>query len=70
MCGILSTIKYKDGYRLIHTAFVVAWIIPMGKVKNSAMPQASNSPHHGSCSCLSKPSQATMARATIKTKIV
>ena len=54
----------------LYTEFVVAWIMPTGKVKNSAMPQASNSPHHGSCSCLPKPSQATMARANIKNKMI
>lgn len=51
------------------TILVVAWMIPMGKVKKSAIAQASKIPHQGSWSCLPNPSQANKARATIKIKI-
>ncbi|KAH0433658.1 hypothetical protein IEQ34_026984 [Dendrobium chrysotoxum] len=46
----------------------VAKITPIGNVKSRAKMQANNTPHHGSCSCLSNPSQVNMESAMTKTK--
>ncbi|GER45955.1 ubiquitin carboxyl-terminal hydrolase-related protein [Striga asiatica] len=57
-----------EGVQKTHTMFVVACIMPMGKVKEKAIAQAITSPHQGSWSCPLKPTMLNIERQNTMTR--